>query len=484
LTEELCRLVAQLCALPHETEWVEFKLNNDNPDDIGQYVSAISNSCALLDRDVGYVVWGVDAQTHELHGTTFRPRRQRVGNEELENWLSVHLHPRPNFTFHEITCDGKRVVLLEVPAAFHTPIRFDDISYVRVGSYRKLLRDHPEKERSLWIALSRTSFETQSAEREVTLEEILARIDYAAYFNLSGQPLPGEASAIASRLVAERVFRITDSGRFDITNLGAVLFGRRLGLFSGLGRKTVRVIVYRGMSRVETLHEREFLGGYAAEFEELVAYINAQLPRNEHIGQALRSEVKMYPEIAVRELVANALIHQDFTIGGTGPMVEIFDDRVEITNPGTPLIDTQRFIDLPPQSRNDLIASLMRRLNVCEERGSGIDKVIFYVEVYQLPAPEFSVSDQHTKAVLFSYRAFAKMSKADRIRACYQHAALQFVSNQAMTNASLRKRFSISDANYATASRVIADTIEAGLIKPNDPENRSRKHASYVPFWA
>ena len=216
----------------------------------------------------------------------------------------------------------------------------------------------------------------------------------------------------------------------------------------------------------------------------MLDFINIFVPQNEVVGQALRVEARMYPEIAIRELVANALIHQDFSMTGTGPMVEIFSDRIEITNPGMPLIDTQRFLDAPPQSRNDRVAAFMRRINICEERGSGIDKVIHWAEVFQLPAPDFQATHQHTKAVLFAYKKLAEMSKADRLRACYQHAALQYVSNSRMTNASLRTRFSISPQNYATASRIIGETLEAGLIKPYDPENRSKKHAKYVPYWA
>ena len=190
----------------------------------------------------------------------------------------------------------------------------------------------------------------------------------------------------------------------------------------------------------------------------------------------------MYPEPAVRELVPNALIHQDFSITGTGPMVEIFDDRLEISNPGQPLIDTLRFIDHSPRSRNEDLASTMRRLHVCEERGSGIDKVIFQIELYQLPAPDFRTDETHTRVVLFSRLKLSEVQ--DKVRACYQHACLEFVSNRQMTNTSLRKRFSISDENYSMASRIIADTIDAGLIKRHDPESASRKHAKYIPFWA
>ena len=218
------------------------------------------------------------------------------------------------------------------------------------------------------------------------------------------------------------------------------MLATNLSEFDSLARKAVRVIVYKGQDRTQTLKEQEGARGYASGFEGLVSYINDQLPTNEQIGQALRQQVRVYPELAVRELVANALIHQDFRIRGTSPVIELFSDRLEISNPGKPLIDTLRFIDEPPQSRNEALAALMRRLNVCEERGSGIDKVIFEIEYYQLPPPDFSASDSHTKVVLFAPRRPAEMNRPDKIRACYQHACLLHVSNKIMTNATLRKR--------------------------------------------
>ncbi|MEM9008856.1 MAG: ATP-binding protein [Cyanobacteria bacterium P01_F01_bin.86] len=220
------------------------------------------------------------------------------------------------------------------------------------------------------------------------------------------------------------------------------------------------------------------------EYSGAIEYINNLLPENEEIGQALRQTVRMYPEIAIRELVANALIHQDFTITGTGPMVELFDDRIEITNPGRPLIDTLRMLDEPPRSRNESLAALMRRMNICEERGSGIDKVIFQVELYQLPAPDFTVKNQAMIVTLYARQELQAMEKTDRIRACYQHACLKYVSNEQMTNATLRQRFNIASKNSAQASRIIGETIESDLIKPNDPDNQSRRHKKYVPFWA
>ncbi|MDO6683785.1 ATP-binding protein, partial [Oceanobacter sp. 5_MG-2023] len=194
-------------------------------------------------------------------------------------------------------------------------------------------------------------------------------------------------------------------------------------------------------------------------------------------------EVPMYPELAIRELVANAIIHQDFSITGSGPMIEIFDSRMEITNPGVPLVDTQRFLDSPPQSRNEGLASFMHRINICEERGTGIDKVVFQTELYQLPAPVFEETDKHTRSILFSYKSFAEMDKEERIHACYLHCCLQYVNQEPMNNPSLRSRFGIEDKNKSMVSRVIRDSVETGVIKPYDPTVGS-KAIRYVPFWA
>ena len=144
--------------------------------------------------------------------------------------------------------------------------------------------------------------------------------------------------------------------------------------------------------------------GYACGFEGMIQFVLNLLPSNEVIGQALRRNVPMFPEPAIRELVANALIHQDFSQTGTSPMIEIFPSRLEITNPGVPLVKTERFLDNPPKSRNDALASFMRRIGICEERGSGVDKVVAQTELYQLPAPVFEETEEHTRSVLFAHR--------------------------------------------------------------------------------
>jgi len=353
----------------------------------------------------------------------------------------------------------------------------------RVGSYKKKLQDFPEKERALWRIFDHTPFEEGVAIERLPDDEVLRLLDYPAYFDLLERPLPENRDGILKALVDDSLIRPCQAGGWDITNLGAVLFAKRLDSFRALRRKVMRVIQYRGTNRVETVREQDGVKGYAAGFEGLIALINGLLPSTEVIEQALRRTVPMFPELAVRELVANALIHQDFFMTGVGPMVEIFDDRIEITNPGAPLMDTQRFVDTPPRSRNEALASLMRRVGICEERGSGWDKVVSQTELYQLPAPLPEATEEHTRVVLFGPRPLSKMDKADRVRAVCLHASLRYVNREYLTNASVRARFGIEARNVAAASRLIKEAVEAGVVVPQDAD-AAPKLRRYVPVWA
>jgi predicted HTH transcriptional regulator len=482
-TSYLQGLVQELCNLPKETEWVEFKENNDNPDDIGEYISALSNTGALESKAFAYLVWGVRDHDHAIVGTSFDPFAAKIGNEELESWLLKLLDPKIDFRFFKVPIEDNSVVVLEIARAARQPVRFKGQKFIRVGSYKKKLEAVPEKERALWRIFEQTPFEDGLAIDRITADEVLHRLDYPTYFDLLELPLPDNREGILAALAADRLIRKSQAGGWDITNLGAILFAKRLDIFRALGRKAVRVIHYRGNDRTQTIREKQGSKGYACGFEGLIAFINGLLPANEIIGQALRSSVPMFPELAVRELVANALIHQDFFVTGAGPMVEIFDDRIEITNPGKPLVDTIRFVDTPPRSRNEALASLMRRFRICEERGSGIDKVVAQVELFQLPPPLFESPQDFTRSVLFAHKPLAAMDKAERTRACYLHACLCYVTRKAMTNTTLRARLGVEPRNRATVSRFIREAVAAGAIVPADPE-AAPKLRRYLPFWA
>ena len=468
----------------YEQPWIEFKRNNDNAQEIGEYISALSNTAALFNQERAYMIWGIDDSTHEVVGTSFMPQEAKVGNQGLELWISTQLEPQVQFYFHSTKINGLPVVLLEIGSACSYPVKFKSIDYIRIDSYKKKLKDYPDTERELWAIFSKKPFEKMIAMENVSSDFALRELDYATYFDMLNLDLPDEKSKILSAFVDDGMVTRNDAGNYNITNLGAILFAKRIADFPSLDRKAVRVIKYEGMDRISSASKEQVGGkGYANGFEGLIGYINNLLPNNEILGQAIRKVVPMYPEIAVRELVANAIVHQNFFMHGTSPLIEIFKDRLQITNPGTPLIDKARFVDHPPISRNEKLASFMRRAGICEERGSGFDKVVHETELYQLPAPEIEIYNDHTKVTLYAHKEFAQMSKDDRVRACYMHACLKRVNRGYMTNSSLRERFKIDKRNSAMISRLLSETCALGLVYIS-PDSTSDKNRKYLPFWA
>ncbi len=481
--EYLTSLIRELCKLRGETEWTEFKVTFHEPETIGEYISALSNSAALVGKAFAYMLWGISDQDHSVVGTSFDPNVTKVGNEALENWLLRLLEPRVQLRFFEVSIDGHSVVVLEIERAFRQPVQFRGQEYIRVGSYKKKLKDFPEKARTLWRVFDETPFEHRVAAERLHDDELLRLIDYPAYFDLLKRPLPTNQKGILDALDGDNLIGRCDAGGWNVTNLGALLFARCLGDFGNLGRKAVRVIQYRGTSRIETLRERDCDTGYAVGFESVIGQVDGVLPTSEVIEQGIRNTVFAFPMPAVRELVANALIHQDFFITGTGPMVEIFEGRIEVTNPGMPLVDSQRFVDSSPRSRNESLAAFMRRIGICEERGSGWDKVVFQSELCQLPAPRVETGSHYTRVLLFGPRPLSSMNREERIRALYLHACLKYVNEEYLTNSSVRQRFGIEARNSARASRLIAEAIEARAIVVDNP-NAARKKMQYLPRWA
>ncbi|MGM5026272.1 ATP-binding protein [Tardiphaga sp. 862_B3_N4_1] len=482
-SERLIALVDDLRRNDSELAHVEFKVNNHAPDLIGTLISAISNAARAGDQNCGYVCWGIHNDDHRVIGTAFNPVAEQAKGQPLELWLSKSISPSLHFSFHEIHHPDGRLVMLEIPAASSVPTRFQNIAYTRIGAATPKLADHPAHEASLLAKLRPFVWEQGIAASFATTSNVLDLLDCSAYFALTSQSLPGTDEEVARILAHDKLIAQDVGGRWNILNLGAVLFAKDISKFDTISRKALRIIRYDGTSRTADTQERTGVRGYAYAFEGIVTYVNRQLPQHSSIGKALRTTKAEYPELAIRELIANALVHQDMTISGTGPVIEIFDDRVEITNPGTPLVATDRFIDLPPRSRNESLASLMRRIGVCEEQGSGIDKVIEVIEAAMLPPPEFRADGQNTKVTIFGRRSFSDMSMDERIRGAYQHAVMRFINNEGgMTNASLRIRFGVAERNASQISRLIGQALEAGVIRKSD--NWSPRSGHYLPSWA
>lgn len=480
----LVDLVRRLIGLGGETEWVEFKADNSDPKEIGKNISALANGAALHDEKFGYLLWGIEDETWRIVGTSFKPGSKKVGNQPLESWLLQLLNPKVQLNFYEVEIGGQTVVLLEIERATGQPVRFGGNDYVRIGQVTKLMKESPNRERRLWRVFDQTPFEELVAKQNLSADDVFELLDDEAYCDLLPDRAPGNREAIIDWWENDGIVRCCEEGGWDITNLGALLLARDLKTFPNLKRKAVRVIQYRGGDRLHAFDEAVKEEGYANGFEKLVQSVNELLPKQGEIFENGRRRAEpVYPKLAVRELIANMLIHQDFSITGTGPMIEIFDARVEFTNAGDALVAPIRFLDMSQRSRNEAMAGLMRRFGICEERGSGVDRVVSEVEAACLPAPLFEVPGESTRSTLFGPRNLLEMNRNDRIRACYLHACLCFVAKRDMNNATLRARFGIGEEHVGKASMLLREALEADLIRVRDPEV-GRRYRCYVPFWA
>lgn len=478
----LVELVTEMCKQSNETPWLEFKHNNYTPDMIGKDISALANSAALYSKNCAYMIWGIDDTTHEIKGTNLNLQNIKKGNQELENWLRAMLSKNVDFEYHSISMNNVMVGVLIIYKAVGYPVSFQQVEYIRVGSYTKKLNDNPVIHAKLWDTIRNSKFEDQFSKTDLTLAEALQMLDYSVYFDLMHIIIPTDIQGIGHYMLEEKILSKQDNGLYAITNLGALLFAKNFHDFSKIERKAMRIVQYSDINKVAILKETTETKGYAVCFESVIKYIEALLPEEEVI-EAFREKKSAYPTIAIREAFANALIHQDFSISGAGPVIEIFKNRIEITNPGIPMVDIYRIIDNPPRSRNERLAALMRRMGICEELGSGWDKITIACEIAKLPAPIIRIYEESTKVIIFSEIPFNKLSLEDRLWACYLHACIKQVQGEQLTNSSLRERFGVQETASGSISRLIKEALERELIKPVDA-NTAPRYMKYIPIWA
>lgn len=436
----------------------------------------------LAGKRHAFLVYGVDDQTHEIVGTSVNLKKEKKGGEVFENWLNRMMSPRLNIEFNSFEIDGKRVEIASVEPAYDRPVKFINVEYIRVGEVKKRLDEFPQKERALWALTDRHSFERGIAATHVRPSEFgelfhcdqLAEIYYPGTSNLD--------RLIRCLLDDEMIYDDLQGG-YDITNLLAILGAKDLHKFKTVSNKAGRVIVYEGRDKTQGLSDETGQTGYAIAFPRMLAHVMKQVTGKEFFSHGVRKREQFYPEIAIREFLANALIHQDLNASGSRPTVEIYADKIKIFNLGRPFVEPERIIDAPPRSRNERLAWFMSRAKHCEERGSGIIRALLAIEAAAQAPPLFQSVDETYIVTLFKATDFGVMSKEDRIRACYQHAVIRHLRQEPMTNSTLRVRLGLNQNKSSSVTNVINETVAEGLIKPLD-EDQGRKFAKYVPHWA
>lgn len=484
-------LINMLSLYPDETEWIEFKEGNSEPTRIGRDISALANAAAYHGRPYAYKIWGVEDGisdgAHRLVGTSFNYRAKRgKGNQDLLLWLRSQLSPNASYEFSQVDHEGLTFVVLTVRAAAGQPVCFDRAPYIREGSSTTRLEPGSAKERELWRRLQRDDYELDIARRDVPGAEIGDLLDIVSYYDLLRVRKPASNDAVLRDLCEQELARPQDNGRYSITNLGALLVARELTAFPGLRRRVLRVVRYSGKGSFDIVQDASFDKGYALAMPEAERYILTLLPTADVAEGAFRRARPLVPQTAVREMLSNTLIHQDLSDATAGPLVGVYDNRIEFSNPGMTLMPSDRVLNAQPKTRNGTLARIMRQMDLCEEGGTGWDRTVAACEQLHLPAPRIRSEEQlGTKVTLFGEKPYERMTKAERMEAVYWHACLMYAQDEPMGNQSLRERFGLekTKSNTVAISRLIRDCCQAGLVRDED-ESAGARYKRYIPAWA
>ncbi len=390
----------ELRALPDETEWVEFK-QNDRGDpmylEVGEYLSALANSCAILRRDRGFIVWGVEDKTHNLIGTDFRPRRAKYSrSQELENWLTYNLDPQVPFWIHEHDLDGKHYVLFEVAAATHVPVAFKGERYVRVGSSKTKLRERPEKERLLWDCLRPAGRQDWSA--QVVASATLADLDPAAITFARAQfknKFPALAAECDPWDDATFLNKAKVCVNGQVTRAALILLGRNESehyLSPAVARITW---VLKDAAGVEKDYQH-FGPPFLLAVDQVFARVRNLTYRHLSDATLFPTEVTQYDPWVIREALHNCIAHEDYTQGGKITVVEK-DDELLFSSLGDFLPGTVEAVirrDGPPEFyRNRFLTEAMFNLNMIDTIGSGVRRMFRRQQERHFPMPDYDLTE-------------------------------------------------------------------------------------------
>lgn len=390
--QELRALLDELRELPKETEWVEFKLNYAEPQEIGEYISALSNGACLHNQQFGYLIFGIEDETHTVKGTTFKPRQAKMGNEELENWLIRLLDPRIDFRIYEFTYDNLLVVVFEIDAARNIPVKFSGEAYIRVGSYKKKLKDYNEKERKIWQKSIDEDWSAQiclkASITDLSPEAIRkAREEYK-------QKHPHLAQDIDTwdDITFLNKARLTIHGQ--ITKTAIILLGREEAvhfLSPSIAEMSWILKDEHGIER-DYAH---FSPPFILNIEKIFTRIRNITIRYLPDGSLFPKEITQYDPWVIREALHNCIAHQEYKLKGRINIVESPEELI-FSNVGRFMPGSIEQVirqDAPSEVyRNPFLARAMVALNMIDTIGSGIKRMFLTQKNRFFPMPDFDLS--------------------------------------------------------------------------------------------
>jgi len=359
-TAKLEAVIRDLTAHSHEEEWFEFKTNRITDHEIGEYISALSNAAALVGQDAGYLVWGIENNTHCIIGTSFDYHRD-VKNEPLQHYLARNTQPDIGFAFRELSLEGKRIVVLIIPAAQKIPVSFDEIRYLRIGSSKVKLSKYPEHESQLFYVLRNglPSIEnTESAYQDLTFNKLFV------YYESKGITLN-------RRTFKKNLGLLAESGKYNLL----------AQLLSDDSRIPIRFALFAGKDKTSTMYSVREFGNTCLLYslDDVLRYGDLlNIPQADERNRIVeRKEIPLFNQEAYREAVINAFVHNSW-IDGNAPMFTGFHDRLEILSRGKlpPKQTMEGFFAGESIPVNPALSRIFIQLHITEHTGRGVPKII------------------------------------------------------------------------------------------------------------
>ncbi len=391
-TADLTALLDRLRAEPRETEWLEFKANRFEPQVLGEYLSALSNSACLLGMPRGYLVFGIEDGTHAVVGTHFDPQAEKgKGEQLLPLWLSRGLQPNVGFEMHAVAYQGHRVVLFEIHPASDRPVQFYGTAYVRDGTSKTELAKYPEKERAIWGR--RVDWSAQVCE-QATLDDLApeaiakARLEYATKFPAQADEMSGWDDATFLNKA-----RLTIRG--GVTHASLLLLGRPEAS-ALIAPAVARISWLLKNERNEELDYEHFGPPFLLSVDRVLARIRNLTVRELPDGTLFPVELTQYDPWVIREALHNCIDHQDYGLRGRIQVVET-PDSLLLTNVGGFLPgQVEKVIeqDAPLEIyRNPFLAEAMVNLNMIDTQGGGIKRMFLKQRQRFFPMPDYDLSN-------------------------------------------------------------------------------------------
>ena len=468
---EITAAVIEAWLEQHESYDLEFKAARDgfDSDRLCQYCCGIANAGG------GYLVLGVtDKLPRQVVGTS---ASENPAKDEKKVYKQVE--PGLRITIVEQLVRQEGVVIVAIPPHPRgTPYKYNSIYYTKDGAQIGAMATAALKQ---IFAEEQESWLEAPAVRDASPEHVANLLDLASLYRMRKERAAPIDKALDDLRRAQLVAAAPKRGRYHITRMGVLLLAHSIEECAPeLRSKRIRITKHRGPGDTGVvICDKEWDKGWAVGFDEMLRFAFSQMDDQQAIRGMFREHDDFTPEVALRELFANAIIHQDFTQTGC-VSIKIFSNRISITNPGVPLLQASEMIH-GNESRNPGLMQAMRRLRLSEERSTGIDKAITAIEMAGTAPIEYVVSGGCTEAIMWPLLPYENLSDWHKELACFQHCEVCFIKGDFMSNESLRHRFNLGDSKRKEIMRLISKMIAKGIIKQFEGNGDSKRYARYVP---